>query len=180
MLSLYKSLYFFERITRKAIAMLKNIALGIFGNSIYSVWVKSEILPNSDSKITLLKDGSTLKTRYHHVVSEKSKLEFIRALKILEGELSLARVGELKIKPTILNGTDQILQGQNWHPMGTLRMGIDPKQSACDSDLKLHSAERIYVADASVFPTGSNANPTFTAMALGLRLASYLDDKYKR
>ena len=94
-------------------------------------------------------------------------------------ELSLARVGDLRIKGSVLDGTDQLLQGLNWHPMGTLRMGLDPEQSVCDSDLRLRSAERIYVADASVFPSGSNANPTFTALALGLRLASHLQEKYK-
>jgi choline dehydrogenase-like flavoprotein len=177
---MFNFLYFFERAIRKALAEIANTVMRTFGKATYSVWVKSEILPNPDSKIALLKQGSRIQTRYHHIVSEKSKSEFVRALKILEEELSLARVGDLKIKPTILNGTDQILQGRNWHPMGTLRMGLDPEQSVCDSDLKLRSAERVYVADASVFPSGSNANPTFTALALGLRLASYLDDKYKQ
>lgn len=178
-LPLFKSLYFFERVVRKLIAEITNTVAGVFGKATYSVWVKSEILPNPDSKITILKDGLKIKTRYHHIVSEKSKSEFVRALKTLGEELSSARVGDLKIKPTILNGTDQLLQGQNWHPMGTLRMGLDPEESVCDSDLKLHSAEGVYVADASVFPSGSNANPTFTALALGLRLASHLEDKYK-
>lgn len=179
-LPMFNFLYFIERILRKALAEIANTIMGIFGKATYSVWVKSEILPNSDSKISLFKEGQKTKTRYHHIVSQKSKLEFIRALKILEEELSHARVGDLKIKPAILNGTDQILQGRNWHPMGTLRMGLDPAHSVCDSDLRLRSAERIYVADASVFPSGSNANPTFTALALGLRLASYLDDQHKK
>jgi len=179
-LPVFKSFYFFERAIRKTIAEITNTVMGVFGKATFSVWVKSEILPNPDSKISILKDGLKIKTRYNHIVSEKSKSEFIRALKTLGEELSLARVGDLKIKPTVLNGTDQLLQGQNWHPMGTLRMGLDPEQSVCDSDLRLRSAERIYVGDASVFPSGSNANPTFTALALGLRLASHLEDKYKR
>ena len=111
---------------------------------------------------------------------DKTKFEFIRGLKILGEELSLARVGELKIKPTILSGEDQILSGCNWHPMGTLRMGNDRENSVVDLNLKIHSAENLYVADASVFPSGSNANPTFTSLALGFRLASHLQERFEK
>jgi len=178
-LHIFRLLYFSERVIRKTIAEIVNTIVSVFGRATFSVWVKSEILPNPESKISIFNDGLKIKTRYKHIVSEKSKSEFIRALKILGDELSLARVGDLRIKRSILDGTDQLLQGLNWHPMGTLRMGLDPEQSVCDSDLRLRSAERIYVADASVFPSGSNANPTFTALALGIRLASHLEKKYK-
>jgi sugar lactone lactonase YvrE len=87
-------------------------------------------------------------TRYHHIVSEKSKLEFVRALKILAEEMSSAHVGELRIKPSILDGTAQLLGGHNWHPMGTLRMGLNSSNSICDLNLKVHSRSNVYVADA--------------------------------
>jgi len=172
-------LYFLERLWRRFIAEISKAFMAMLGRATYSVWVKSEILPNPDSKISISRYGGSLRTHYRHVVSEKSKFEFVRALKLLGKEMSSACVGELRIKPSILNGTDQILHGYNWHPMGTLRMGLNPRDSACDLNLRLHSTENIYVADASVFPSGSNANPTFTALALGLRLANYLQERLK-
>ena len=93
-------------------------------------------------------------------------------------ELSQAGIGDLRIKPSILNGTDTLLSGYNWHPMGTLRMGLEEDKSVCDQNLRLHTSKNVYVADASVFPSGSNANPTFTALALGVRLSSYLQERF--
>jgi hypothetical protein len=39
---------------------------------------------------------------------------------------------------------------------------------------RLHGVDNLYLAGSSVFPTGSNGNPTFTIVALGLRLADHL------
>jgi choline dehydrogenase-like flavoprotein len=174
--SLSKFLYFSERVMRKILSESEKILLSVVGKSVYSVWVKSEILPSLPSNVHL-SEGAR-KTCYEHVVSDKSKHEFLRALKILGQEMSSAGLGELRARPSILDGSDMLYQGKNWHPMGTLRMGTDCKESLCDSNLKLFGADNIYVADASVFPCGSNANPTFTALSLGLRLSNHLGNCY--
>jgi choline dehydrogenase-like flavoprotein len=41
--------------------------------------------------------------------------------------------------------------------------------------LKVHGTSNVYVAGSSVFPSMGAANPTFTAMALALRLADHID-----
>jgi choline dehydrogenase-like flavoprotein len=43
-----------------------------------------------------------------------------------------------------------------------------------DHELKVHGLENLYVASCAVFPSGSSSNPTFTLMALTLRLAARL------
>ena len=176
--NMFKVPYLGERIIRKIYSELSKMVLLLFGKAVYSVWVKAEILPTIDSRIAISKLDGDYKTHYGHKVSEKSRQEFVRALEILQRELSLSKVGEFIIKPSILNGSDQILEGVNWHPMGTLRMGIDSGSSVCDSNLKLHGSANVYIADASVFPAGSNANPTFTALALGLRLSNQIKEKF--
>jgi choline dehydrogenase-like flavoprotein len=42
------------------------------------------------------------------------------------------------------------------------------------SDLRCHDVDNLFVAGAAIFPTGGIANPTFTALALSLRLADHL------
>ncbi|QNI36783.1 GMC oxidoreductase [Edaphobacter albus] len=57
------------------------------------------------------------------------------------------------------------------HAMGGLRMGDDPATSVVDRNLRLHQLENLYVASCAVFPAGSSSNPTFTMVALAMRLA---------
>ncbi len=63
------------------------------------------------------------------------------------------------------------------HHLGTTRMGTDPKTSVVTPDCRLHSIENVYVAGASVFPTSGCANPTFTIVALAIRLAEHLREQ---
>ncbi|MBK7644879.1 MAG: GMC family oxidoreductase [Planctomycetes bacterium] len=60
------------------------------------------------------------------------------------------------------------------HHMGTTRMGTDPANSVVDPDGRVHSLENLYIAGASVFPTSGSANPTYTIVALSIRLAEHL------
>jgi len=45
-----------------------------------------------------------------------------------------------------------------YHPVGTCMMGSDPQTSVVDPQLKVHGVDRLYVADASVFPTVTSGN----------------------
>jgi hypothetical protein len=65
------------------------------------------------------------------------------------------------------------------HHLGATRMGKDPKTSVVDSDLRVHGVENLYIAGGSVFPTSGNANPTYTMVALSIRLAKHLKDLFK-
>jgi hypothetical protein len=62
-----------------------------------------------------------------------------------------------------------------YHPAGTTRMSADPADGVVDVNLKVHGTSNVYVAGSSVFPSMGAANPTFTAMALALRLAHHID-----
>jgi choline dehydrogenase-like flavoprotein len=43
-----------------------------------------------------------------------------------------------------------------------------------DTDSRVFDTTNVYVAGASIFPTGGMANPTLTILALTLRLADHL------
>lgn len=57
------------------------------------------------------------------------------------------------------------------HHCGGLQMSRTAADGVVDSDLKVHGTSNLFVAGAAVYPSSSFANPTFTAMALGVRLA---------
>jgi choline dehydrogenase-like flavoprotein len=60
------------------------------------------------------------------------------------------------------------------HQMGMARMSATPERGVVDADLRVHGTRNLFVAGAAVFPSTGFANPTFTGLALGLRLAASL------
>jgi choline dehydrogenase-like flavoprotein len=61
-----------------------------------------------------------------------------------------------------------------FHHMGTARMSATARTGVTRPDLRCHDTDNLYVAGAAVFPAGGIANPTFTALALALRLGDHL------
>jgi choline dehydrogenase-like flavoprotein len=61
-----------------------------------------------------------------------------------------------------------------FHPLGTARMGADPRASVVDEQLQVHGVEGLHVCDGSVVPTSLGVNPQITIMALATRLAFHL------
>src|SRR5690606_24987902 len=67
---------------------------------------------------------------------------------------------------------DQALDG--YHQIGLARMSTSSSQGIVDGNCKAHDIANLYLAGASVFATGSQANPTLPAVALALRLGDHL------
>ncbi len=59
------------------------------------------------------------------------------------------------------------------HPMGGLRMGASPRDSAVDGRGRLHSAQGIWIADGSLMPSSTGVPPQLTIYALGLVVGSH-------
>lgn len=59
------------------------------------------------------------------------------------------------------------------HPMGTLRMGDDPKTSVVGSTGEHHFVEGLFVADGSLFPTSLGGPPQISIYAFALHLAPH-------
>ena len=60
------------------------------------------------------------------------------------------------------------------HALGTLRMGVDARTSALDSDCRFRGLDNLYVLDGSVMPTSAGVNPSLTIAANALRAAHRL------
>lgn len=64
--------------------------------------------------------------------------------------------------------------GDLYHQAGGMRMSASGRTGVVDSDCRVWGTSNVYVAGASIFPTSSHANTTFTALALAARLAQLL------
>lgn len=62
--------------------------------------------------------------------------------------------------------------------MGTTRMHIDPQKGVVDENCRVHGISNLYIAGPSVFPTSGYANPVLTTVALSVRLADHIKQKY--
>ena len=61
-----------------------------------------------------------------------------------------------------------------YHPMGTCRMGKDPRSSVVDEFGRAHDVPGLVITDASVLPGSTYVNPQITIMALAARSARHL------
>lgn len=67
-----------------------------------------------------------------------------------------------------------------YHPLGTCRMGTDPRQSCIGPDNEAHDVAGLFVTDGSAVPSSLGRNPQMTIMALALRAAEQLDARLDR
>lgn len=88
-------------------------------------------------------------------------------------------LAEVKIAPLLAARNPDFLRSADdgFHQMGGTRMASTASEGVVDSNLRVFGTNNLYVAGAAVFPTTGFANPTFTAIALGLRLADHLGAK---
>jgi choline dehydrogenase-like flavoprotein len=80
---------------------------------------------------------------------------------------------------------DRTIPARGWevvtvHMMGTARMGGDRAAAVTDTHGFVYDADRLLVADASLFPTPIGVNPMETIMALATRAAGHVIDNARR
>ncbi len=126
--------------------------------------------PTAENRIRLSTDTDALGLRRAVVqwnIGDRERDTATRFAPIIRQELNALELAPKQWQPTP-TFTDA------FHGMGGLRMGADPRESVVDPDLRVHGLDNLYVASCAVYPSGGSSNPTFTLMALALRLANLL------
>lgn len=133
--------------------------------------------PNPNSRVSLADSSDTVfhqkqskitweLTEADEQIYKKSAQLFKEAVDNLGGDIDITPWEYVK-NQLVING----------HHIGTTRMSDKPEEGVVDPNLKVHSLDNLYVAGASVFPTAAISNPTFTIIALSIRLADHLSQK---
>ena len=168
--TLIRTLLITERITKYVFRRFKHIIDALLRVNRYSIYIKSEEVPFIKSTLRL-DSNSGNELVYSHKVSSKT-FELLREnITNFQNSFNNAFNADLKLYREIQDPSSfQNFFGPNWHPMGTAKMGLESSNSICDSNLKVHGIDNLYLISGAVFPTGSNTNPTFTVLALANRL----------
>jgi choline dehydrogenase-like flavoprotein len=140
-----------------------------------------EMQPYPDNRVMLAPEddcyGRPL-ALVRHSPTPLDRRSLIELHRVLADELRAAGFGRL---------TSDLAEADPWpitddasHHMGATRMGTSVATSVVDADCRLHTVPNVYVAGSSVFPTSGYANPTYTIVALAIRLAAHLDTVLRR
>ncbi len=157
-------MYLFFRLTKRA-PKIRRVRIRNF----------MEMEPQPDNRVVLddQQDANGRpRARVLHESSERDRNSLIALHEALQAEFTRTGLGSLD--------TD-LAQVRQWpitqdasHHMGTTRMGHDPESSVVTPECRVHGVQNLYCAGASVFPTSGCANPTYTIVALSIRLARQL------
>lgn len=136
-----------------------------------------EQVPNHDSRVTLGDERDALGLRQISIdwrLTELDRHTYRTAARLFGAELARACRGRFQTEEWLADkdATPQVFGTS--HHMGTTRMADDPHEGVVDRHCKVHGVDNLHIAGSSVFPTGSWAFPTFTIIALSLRLAEQL------
>ena len=137
-----------------------------------------EMEPDPENRVVLREavdeDGKPL-PRVVSRCTELDRRSMVAVHQALASEVERLGLGELR---------SDLASAEPWpitqdasHHVGTTRMGDDPRTSVVNPDLRVHGLDNLYVAGGSTFPTSGCANPTFTIVALSVRLARHLREE---
>lgn len=138
--------------------------------------VDTEQQPTPDSRVRLGNEHDSQGRRRVVVdwhVSDLDMQTVRQAAKVFGS--AIETTGLAAVRPVPEPGLGSPLANDSLHAMGTTRMSESLRTGVVTKDCQVHGVSNLYVAGASVFPTGGMGNPTFTLMALARRLGDHLD-----
>lgn len=144
-----------------------------------------EQAPNPDSRITLSDDFDALGQRRAKLDWRFTELDWrtFRSLaSYFDAQLRHLGLGHLMTAEWLLSSRPELnsqVRGAAHH-LGTTRMSNDPRSGVVDRNCCVHGIDNLFINSGSVMPTGGFAGPTFTIVALGIRLADHLKDRLAR
>jgi choline dehydrogenase-like flavoprotein len=123
-----------------------------------------------DADLARLKRGLDILGRVFFAAGARTVLFPVHGFHELHSESDLAR-----FRNTSLRAHD--LELSAYHPLGTARMGTDPRSSVVDPSHQVHDTPNLYVVDGAAVPSSLGVNPQVTIMALATRAAEKLASK---
>jgi hypothetical protein len=148
--------------------------------NIYALHFHAEQVPVPQNRMELAQDGETLNIHYKYMDRDIDSI--IRTHEVLDKWLRKCKCGELDywFPKNELSETIHAMSIDGLHQVGTTRIATSAKDGVVDENLKVWGTANLYVCSSSVFPTSSQANPTFFLGVFAVRLAHHLSSNALR
>lgn len=140
-----------------------------------------ETVPNPDSRVTLSEKKDRLGMRKVKLDWRLTRQDLESFQKFQQNLFDGLRQNGCTIRP-FPHELDEtgwpvaMLAGK--HHMGTTRIHTDPRKGVVDANCRIHGVSNVYIAGSSVFPTSGQANPMLTLVALAIRLADHIKERF--
>ncbi|MBK8494107.1 MAG: hypothetical protein IPL50_03165 [Chitinophagaceae bacterium] len=150
----------------------------------YGLFTRAEQLPNPASRVVLSNEKDELgvpRADLNWALSPIDKKTVLTINKLLGQQVGAAGIGRVKLADFLLDNDEQLpdYTSGGWHHIGTTRMSDDPKTGVVDANCRIHGIDNLFIAGSSCYPTGGAVNPTFTVVAISLRLSAHLKQQIK-
>ena len=137
-------------------------------------WAMTEVLPDPHNKVWLNNDQ--IRINYLHNNREAHDRLVYRWIDTLTAVESDPITQVVTKAPTHPRGEAPL--SVVGYACGTCRMGEDPAASVVNGDGRCHELDNLYIADSSVFPSCPSVGPGLTTIALALRMAAALKQRF--
>jgi choline dehydrogenase-like flavoprotein len=148
--------------------------------NVYALHFHAEQVPVAENRMELAQDGETLNIHYKYTDQDVDSI--IRTHEFLDKWLRKCNCGELdywfpknELPPAIRS-----MSMDGLHQVGTTRIATTAEDGVVDENLKVFGTSNLYVCSSSLFPTSSQANPTFFLGVFAVRLAHHLSSDASR
>jgi choline dehydrogenase-like flavoprotein len=147
----------------------------------YALHYHAEQIPNPESRIRLSSQTDAFgvpRALIDFRYTDQDVESVVTSHQLLDRALEANGIGRLQYAYAKQQLRERInaQAGDGLHQIGTTRMGMEAKTSVVDPNLRVHGIENLFVASSSVFLTSGQANSTYLAVVLALRLANYLSE----
>ncbi|MEZ5742070.1 MAG: GMC family oxidoreductase, partial [Burkholderiaceae bacterium] len=136
--------------------------------------------PNPQSRVSLSSERDPLgmpRVTVDWRLTDLDRRGFERTMSLVADELETQEIALVKRDEKVGPRSQREIEG-TWHHMGTTRMHASPRSGVVDPQCRVHGIPNLYVAGASVFPTGGANHPTIQLLALAYRLADHLVERH--
>lgn len=150
-------------------------------NKYWHTGIGLEQEPRTSNKLSLsnqyCKFGKKKVNIYWDKISHLEQKTVINSTMAVGRQLKLNNRSLQELNSDLMSGKIFDQQDPINHHIGTTRMANNHNEGVVDKNLKFFGINNLYLSGSSVFPTSGNVGPTFTIIALSLRLGDHLTRK---